>query len=243
MEAQNEAGRKREQLGYSLEESRRKAGPQYSSFPFNYLTFKVSHYCLRLLDIERQRMSELSDEVNYRCGCMLRRTHDIPYACEPKGAMESNTNAGLDRINIFWRTLDIGDQVQQHDFVGTDNVSEHHQYFQSLVDKVRVSDPTVVRNVSPIIHSHLYPNEANYLEPEVNTKVRGRPRGSRSTRRDPSSWEYSERDRGRGRDRSSSGLSSSTGCGRSSSSSVHNASPNGRCGNDISKYCHRRRIP
>ncbi|OMO67846.1 hypothetical protein CCACVL1_20266 [Corchorus capsularis] len=228
-----------EETWRTFEESTSKAGPVYSSFPFNHLTCRVSHYCLTLLDAELRRMRELVDEVGDHCGCVLRITHDIPCACELKGAMESGIPISVDGINMFWRTLTMGDQVEQSDdFVGGNDMPEHQMYFQTLVDQIRGSDPAVVRRASLLLHSQLYPNEANYVEPEVNTRVRGRP--SRSTRRDPSSWEYSQRGRGHGR---SSGRSSSTGRGRSSSSSVNNGSGNDQMADDLTKFWAYSRIP
>ncbi|OMO51093.1 hypothetical protein CCACVL1_30010 [Corchorus capsularis] len=163
----------------TFEESTYQAAPVYSSFPFNTLTCRVSHYCLTLLDAERGRMRELADEVRDRCGCVLRITHDIPCACEIKGAMESGILISVDSINMFWRTLTMGDPVEQSDFVGTsdfagdDDMPEHERYWESLVQEIRESEPAVIHRASLILHSQLHPDEANYVEPEVNTRVRG----------------------------------------------------------------------
>lgn len=212
-------------IRYTLEESRRKKGVLYSGFPLNYLICRVSHYCLELLYAELQRMRGLSDEVYDRCGCVLMRTHHIPCACKLRAAVDSETPISVDDIHIFWRTLAIGERVEEHDWVKSNDASEDHQYFRTLVEEVNASDPAVVRNISLLIHNQLHPDQAAYVEPEVNTTVRGRPKGSTSTKREPSKWEYSER--GRGRRGGSTGRSSSSGHRRNSSSSVRNASTHG----------------
>lgn len=198
------------QIRFTLEECRRRKAVLHSGFPFNYLSGYVSHYCLGKLSGELKRMGELSDQVYDRCGCVLRSTHGIPCACELRTAMDTTTPVSLESVHIFWRTLVISDGAEIPVLPWTEHPSEDHRYFRSLVDEVNSSDPAVVRSVALLIHDQLHPDEVSYVEPPVNTTVRGRPRGSSSTRRDPSSWEYSQSGRGRSRGRGRSSSSSNT---------------------------------
>lgn len=175
-----------------------------------------------LLNDELERMRGLGDDVYDRCGCVLKNTHQIPCACELRRAIVEKTPIRLDQIHIFWRRLEIGVGQDRLDPVPSTDISEDHRYLSTLVHELNQSDPAVVRNIALLINDQLHPEQRSFCEPEERTNPRGRPRGSTSTRREPSRWEYSLRGRGHGRS-----SSSSTSRGRSSSSSVHNASTTG----------------
>ncbi len=76
--------------------------------------------------------------------------------------------------------------------------------------QVSASDRAKIRRATYLLKRELYPEHANYEEPDVKMNVKGRPKGSTSTLREPSAFEYTEsRGRGRGRSRSSNSNSSS----------------------------------
>jgi len=176
---------------------------------FQHINDRVSHHCLSLLTQDLKRMQDLSDEIEYRCGCAFLTTHEIPCACTMYECLASGDGIYLEQIHSFWKTLVIGEGVQMSEFV--DQSAQDVEHFRKLVDEISESDPAVIRSASRILYEQLHPDQSNYGEPEENTKVRGRPRG-KSTRRDPSAFEYAERGRGR------SGSSGSRGRGRSSNS-------------------------
>ncbi|XP_050207574.1 uncharacterized protein LOC126656996 [Mercurialis annua] len=189
----------------TLEGSRQTIGVHRRGYPYDHVSYKVSHYCLDLVAKELRRMRELSCDVLVRCGCVLRTTHQIPCACELKAVIDAGVPISLDNIHSFWKTLVIGDGVEtseQADYAAFQ--SEDHRYFCGVVEEVMSQDPSIVCDISHIINERLHPEESAYLEPEVKSTVRGRPKGSTSTKRDPSVWEYS-RGRGRGRAKSSQG--------------------------------------
>ncbi|XP_050207737.1 PKS-NRPS hybrid synthetase cheA-like [Mercurialis annua] len=185
----------------TLEGSRQTIGVHRRGYPYDHVSYKVSHYCLDLVAKELRRMRELSCDVLVRCGCVLRTTHQIPCACELKAVIDAGVLISLDSIHSFWKTLVIGDGVEtseQADYAAFQ--SEDHRYFCGVVEEVMSQDPSIVRDISHIINERLHPEESAYLEPEVKSTVRGRPKGSTSTKRNPSVWEYSH---GRGRAKSS----------------------------------------
>ncbi|XP_065864423.1 uncharacterized protein [Euphorbia lathyris] len=215
-------------IRYMLEQSRLRKGVSYSGFPFNHLVCKVSHYYTQLTNVELARMRSLSHEVNARCGCVLRTSHQIPCACEIKQAYESGDMISVERVHVFWRTLLIN-YGQTHETEGCPDQTEDHRYFKSLVDQVSKGDTALLRNISILIHDQLHPDQAHYTEPDVKINVRGRPKAGKSTKRMPSAWEYNETRRGCARSSSSSmsrGRSGRSGR-KSSSSSVHNFASSG----------------
>ncbi|XP_050217678.1 uncharacterized protein LOC126668531 [Mercurialis annua] len=144
-------------------------------------------------------MRELSTDVYDRCGCVVRSTHQIPCACELRAVVDSGNPISLDSIHPFWTKLVIlGDGLDtsaQPDFAGFQ--TEEHQYFHEVADEVMTKDPSVLRDISRIVRERLHPEDLGYMEPEVKTNVRGRPKGSKSTKRDPSRHEYKDRVPGR----------------------------------------------
>ncbi|XP_065866533.1 uncharacterized protein [Euphorbia lathyris] len=208
-------------IRYMLEQSRLRQSVTFTGRPLSQLVFKVSHYCLQLLNQELERMRGLSHEVYVRCGCVLRTSHKIPCACELKRACDLEQMISSESVHVFWRTLLINHgHTDEND--GRNDLNEEQRYFKSLVDQVSKADPSVMRNISMFIHDQLHPDQAQYTEPDVKINVRGRPKVSKSTKRMPSSWEYNETRRGRARSTSSSRSRGRSGR-ISSSSSVHNA--------------------
>ena len=104
-------------------------------------------------------------------------------------------------------------------------------YFRRLAEEVQESHPAAVRNINRVLHDELHPDLRNLQEPFVKMNVKGRPKGSKSTKRVRSSWERGAKKEtgqgpGRGRGRSS-GRSSGSDGKRVSSSSVNPNSATG----------------
>ncbi|XP_050233242.1 PKS-NRPS hybrid synthetase cheA-like [Mercurialis annua] len=183
----------------TLEDSRRTIGIHRRGFPFDKLSCRVSHYCLDLISKELRRMRGLSTDVYDRCGCVLRSTHQIPCACELRAMVDSGNPISLDSMYPFWMKLVIlGDGMDtsaQADYASFR--SEEHQYFHEIAEEVMTKDPLMLRDISRIVRERLHPEDLGYREPEVKNNVKGRPKGSKSTKRDPSRHEYKDRVRGR----------------------------------------------
>ena len=111
------------------------------------------------------------------------------------------------------------------------NSSEDHQYFNRLAREVEQCHPATVRRINRLLHDHLHPERTGLQEPAVKVNVKGRPRGSTSTKREKSSWEHS---RGRGRPhgksrppRSTQGRGSTSSHGRGNSGSTQGRATSG----------------
>ena len=177
-----------------LETSRRKIGEKYRQLPLSGINGKVSHHCLKVLDAETRRMTELSYQLYERCGCAMRVTHGLPCACQIQESIVAQTGLYTRQIHPFWKTLVIGDGVDTPEFVN--DSAEETAHFRSLMDEVIGSDQAVLRNVSRIIKEELHPDFTNFEEPRVNPNVRGRRRNN-DTRRDPSYFEHVNRQHSR----------------------------------------------
>uniref|UniRef100_A0A803L9G5 Protein FAR1-RELATED SEQUENCE n=2 Tax=Chenopodium quinoa TaxID=63459 RepID=A0A803L9G5_CHEQI len=156
------------QIKQSLERSRRSHGRIYDVMPLQHLNGRTSHHCMLLLVNEKKRMRELSHEVNVRCGCVYKTTHQIPCACDIRRAIDSGTYFYLDQVHPFYRTLVIGeDGCVPTPLDDPDHQSQDSRFFESFMH-----------------------------EPPRNTTTRGKPQ-SNSTRRNRSAWEYTRGTRGR----------------------------------------------
>ncbi|XP_050210045.1 PKS-NRPS hybrid synthetase cheA-like [Mercurialis annua] len=161
------------EIRFTLEQSRRNVGSRRQGFPFNYLSCKVSHYCLDLIDKELERMIDLSTDVHDQCGCVLRSTHQIPCACELRGVIDSGIPISVDSIHPFWMQLVISDGVDTSKQARCVVESEDLQYFRGIVGEVMTQDRSVIRDISLMIYDRLHPEESSYGEPEVKTDVKG----------------------------------------------------------------------
>ena len=92
-------------------------------------------------------------------------------------------------------------------------------------------DPSFIRGMNQVLHDHLFPEQSELEEPEINENQRGRPPGAgrqwlSRCRRDRSGFEYVL---GRGHSRGSRSGRGSGGsrAGRSSDSSVNRGSSSG----------------
>lgn len=203
-----------------MEQSRNKKALFTTIPPFQNLGCHVSRYCLTLLCEELARGEEWTQgEAERLCKCAKRTTHGLPCACELKQISDEGGAISVNRIHPFWRTLVINaNEVQQP--CSSQFTSEDHRLFQTLADEVKQKKPQLVRTVSQAIRNVLHPESSNYGEPEVKDNSKGRPKGSKSTARHPSAWEYITKHISR---RSNSSLNK-TSDGRKSFSSVNGKS-------------------
>ncbi|XP_021771914.1 uncharacterized protein LOC110736078 [Chenopodium quinoa] len=135
-------------------------------------------------------MRELSYQVYERCGCAMRVTHGLPYACQIHDLLVAQTGLYIKQIHPFWKTLVIGDGVDVPVFVN--DSTEEAAHFRSLVDEVIGRDPAVLQNVSRIIEEELHPDHSNLEDPHVKHNVQGRRRNN-DTRRDPCYFKHVSR--------------------------------------------------
>ena len=164
----------------------------------------MSHYALGLLVSEMARGKKIEEKD---CGYVMTFTHGLPCTCILKDLYENRKEVSHDIVHCFWTTLVIGQSHFGSQSVGSNHPSQEHEHFHNLIDEVRCQDPSVVGSINNRIHDELHPHEENIGEPAVKMNVKGRPKGSSSTRRIPSGWER----RGRGSGRRGSARSEGSG--------------------------------
>ena len=67
----------------------------------------VSRYALNQIVVEFERVSYVGIDSS-RCGCVMRTTHGLPYACELVRYVIGSILLGV--IHMFWRRLSFLDQ-------------------------------------------------------------------------------------------------------------------------------------
>ncbi|XP_057527371.1 uncharacterized protein LOC130806355 [Amaranthus tricolor] len=181
----------------------------------------VSIFALELLMMEHNRMLTLGSCLLEKCGCVIQKTHGLPCACYCYLSIRSNGALYLDDIHPFWKTLKYLDAEEDANEEVRHANADDKEYFQSLVDEVLKSDPSVLRRVSQVLEHELHPDGDDIPEPEASPPRKGRPMTSRTLRRNKSAFEYSRSSsRGRGSRSSSRGRSSGRSSSRSHQSSV-----------------------
>ncbi|KAL5153091.1 Protein FAR1-RELATED SEQUENCE 5 [Glycine soja] len=146
----------------SFETSTHLVGHVYKKTLYKRLLGMVSRDTLNQIASEVDRLRYLGNNPS-SCGCVMRSTHDLPCACEL-----SRYTAGsipVESVHIFWRRLCFSDQGLCETEV---SIKEEIETISKRFDELDVSG-------------------------KVNTK--GAPkkpmkRSQRSTKRDPSYWEY-----------------------------------------------------
>ncbi|KAL5131907.1 hypothetical protein HKD37_12G034687 [Glycine soja] len=109
------------------------------------------------------------------CGCVMRTTHGLPCACELSKYVVGCIP--LDSFHMFWRRLSFSDQGLSEPEVSikeeTETISKRFEELNEIA----------------------YPNQNSMCPPPTNINTKGAPkkpmnRNPRSTKRDPSYWEY-----------------------------------------------------
>lgn len=134
-------------------------------------------------------MDRVKDLRKKGCNCAIKTTHGLPCACELKRFCDRGEAVPVGRIHPFWRILVINEKIVDIP-AWSDYPSKDHKTFQSLAEEVNASNVQTIRNVNMAIQRVLHPESASYCEPQIKDKSKGRPKGSTSTARLPSAWEY-----------------------------------------------------
>lgn len=159
------------------------------SFVFRQLSCNVSHKAFELMDEEWIKLETLK-EANKLEGygidrCILRSSHGLPCLHEMFAAQQNLIPFDPTDINIFWRTLDmeateeLSTTRRSGDDLLRDLLSDIGP--QSDVDKVVLST-----RIGNVIRRHA----SELGEHATDKKHKGRPPNRKSTKRDPSDWEY-----------------------------------------------------
>ncbi|KAH1226074.1 hypothetical protein GmHk_11G032832 [Glycine max] len=158
--------------------------------------FKKTLYKRLLGMVSRDALNEIASEVgrlrylgnnHSSCGCVMRSTHDLPCVCELSRYTVGSIPVESD--HIFWRRLCFSDQgLCEAEVSIKEELETISKRFEELDVSCKVTLKSKLREIA-------YPDQNSICPPpsKVNTKGASKKpmkRSQRSTKRDPSYWEY-----------------------------------------------------
>ncbi|KAH1189465.1 Protein FAR1-RELATED SEQUENCE 5 [Glycine max] len=158
--------------------------------------FKKTLYKRLLGMLLRDALNEIAYEVDRlcylgnnpsSCGCVMRSTHGLPCACELSRYTAGNIL--VESFNIFWRRLCFSDQgLCEAEVSIKDEIETISKRFEELDVSGKVTLKSELREIA-------YPDQNSMCPPPSKVNSKGAPkkpmkRIQRSTKRDPSYWEY-----------------------------------------------------
>ncbi|KAL5123967.1 Protein FAR1-RELATED SEQUENCE 6 [Glycine soja] len=170
----------------SFETSTHVVGHVYKKTLYKRLLRMVSRDALNQITSEVDRLRYLSNNPS-SCGCVMRSTHGLPCACEL-----SRYTAGsipVESVHIFWRRLCFSDQGLCATEV---SIKEEIETISKRFDELDVSSKVTLKSK---LREIAYPDHNSMCPPPSKVNTKGAPkklmkRSQRSTKRDPSYWEY-----------------------------------------------------
>ncbi|KAH1194087.1 hypothetical protein GmHk_19G054976 [Glycine max] len=158
----------------------------YKKTLFKRLLGMVSRYALNEIAAELDRIQYCgNDPSSY--GCSMRSTHGLPYACELSSYAVASIP--LESVHMFWRRLHFFDQGLCEAKVSiNDEIETIRKRFKGVDVGSKVTLKSKLREIA-------YPEENSMFPPPSKVKTKGAPkkplkRSERSTKRNPSYWEY-----------------------------------------------------
>ncbi|KAK9669047.1 hypothetical protein RND81_13G105300 [Saponaria officinalis] len=157
--------------------------PRITQLLFSLLQGKVSTKALEIMEDEFKRGVALGVGLELGCGCVLRTTHGLPYACTLVDLKNNGSRVHLSDTHSFWRTLEYDNEEAMP--------KNDNDMLEELVDKARQSDPVYRKVFLEKLRDILYLEDEDILAPAVRENPKGRPRGS--TTRNKFGFEHSMR--------------------------------------------------
>ncbi|KAL5134520.1 Protein FAR1-RELATED SEQUENCE 5 [Glycine soja] len=166
----------------SFETSTYVVGHVYKKTLYKRLLGMVSRDALNQIASKVDRLRYLDNNLS-SCGCVMRSTHGLPYACEL-----STYTAGsipLESVHLFWRRLCFSDQGLCETEV---SIKEEIEIISKRFDELDVAGKVTLKKIA-------YPDHNSMCPPPSKVNTKGAPkkpmkRSQRSTKCDPSYWEY-----------------------------------------------------
>ena len=146
----------------------------------------VSRYTLNEIAAELDRIQYCGNDPS-SCGCSMRSTHGFPCACKLSSYVVASIP--LESVHMFWRRLHFSNQGLCEAEVSINNEIETiHKRFKDVDVGGKVTLKSKLREIA-------YLEENSMFAPPLKVKTKGAPkkplkRSERSTKRDPSYWEY-----------------------------------------------------
>ncbi|KAH1265433.1 PKS-NRPS hybrid synthetase [Glycine max] len=170
----------------SFKTSTHVVGHVFKKTLYKRLLGMVSRYALNEISVEFERVRHLKDNVS-SCGCVLRTTLGLPCACELQ--RYEGGSIPLDAVHMYWGRLNFLDQGLCEAEV---SIKEEMDRIYKRFDELDVCGKVTFKSK---LREFAFPDETSMCPPPTQVKMKGAPkkvmkRSERSTKRDPSYWEY-----------------------------------------------------
>ncbi|KAH1193369.1 PKS-NRPS hybrid synthetase [Glycine max] len=170
----------------SFETSTHVVGHVYKKTLYKRLLRMVSRDALNQIASEVDRLRYLDNNLS-SCGCVMRSTHGLPCACEL--SRYTTGNIPLESVHLFWRRLCFSDQGLCETEV---TIKEEIVIISKRFDELDVAGKVTLKSK---LREIAYPDHNSMCPPPSKVNTKGAPkkpmqRSQRSTKRDPSYWEY-----------------------------------------------------
>ncbi|RZC11496.1 hypothetical protein D0Y65_011613, partial [Glycine soja] len=170
----------------SFETSTHVVGHVFKKTLYKRFLGMVSRYALNEISVDFERVRHFKDYLS-SCGCVLRTTLGLPCACELQ--RYDGGNIPLDAVHMYWRRLSFSDQGLCEAKVSIkEEMDRIYKRFEELDVCGKVTFKSKLREFT-------FPDETSMCPPPTKVKMKGAPkkvmkRSERSTKHDPSYWEY-----------------------------------------------------
>ncbi|KAL5138312.1 PHD finger protein ING1 [Glycine soja] len=170
----------------SFEISTHVVGHVYKKTLYKRLLGMVSRDALNQIASEVDRLRYLGNNLS-SCGCVMRSTHGLPCACELSRYIAGKLP--LESVHLFWRRLCFSDQGLCETEV---TIKEEIEIISKRFDELDVAGKVTLKSK---LQEIAYPDHNSMCPPPSKVNTKGAPkkpmkRSQRSTKRDPSYWEY-----------------------------------------------------
>ncbi|KAH1190092.1 hypothetical protein GmHk_20G057738 [Glycine max] len=174
------------QIRASFETSTHVVGHVFKKTLYKRLLGMVSRYTLNEIAHEFKHVRYFGDNPS-SCGCVLRTTLGLPCACELQ--RYDGGSIPLDAVHMYKRRLSFSDQgLCEAEVSIKEEMDRIYKRFEELDVCGKVAFKSKLREFA-------YPDENSMCPPSSKVNTKGAPkkvmkRSQRSTKRDPSYWEY-----------------------------------------------------
>ena len=170
----------------SFETSTHVVGHVFKKTLYRRLLGMVSRYVLNQIAAELERVDYAGKNPS-SCGCVVRTTLGLPCACELSKYVGGCIP--LDSIHMFWRRLSFSDQGLSEPEV---SIKEVMKTISKRFEELDVCGKFTLKTK---LWEIAYPDQNSMCPPLAKVNAKGAPKKSmnrnpRSTKRDPSYWEY-----------------------------------------------------
>ncbi|KAL8535804.1 hypothetical protein ACS0TY_011443 [Phlomoides rotata] len=159
----------------------------------------ISIQALRLILDEVERVGKNQGEISVEdCGCILRKTCGLPCAHELVEYVWEDKPIPIDVVDGFWKKLGMEENKKQADGDSDEEVRNRYIQIKADVDKYFDASNKAERILIVKRMREVYvPTTTPLIEPDAPIPTRGRPKAAKtkaykSTKRNPSKFEYVE---------------------------------------------------